>query len=71
MLFALRQMSPSSLSPDPTLHGRIFGKVLELCTEFGVGTTSDTSRSLGLVVGTATTDGSELVSLAKPSKAHY
>jgi Na+-transporting NADH:ubiquinone oxidoreductase subunit NqrD len=71
MLLALRQMSPSALSPDATLHGRISGKVLELCTELGVGTTSDTSKSLGLVVSIAVNSGSELVSLVNLHKTEY
>lgn len=71
MLLALHQMSPSSLSPDPTLHGRISGKVLELCTELGVGTTSDISKSLGLVIGAATIDGSESVSWSGHPEIQY
>jgi len=71
MLLALRQLSHSSLSPDPTLHGRIFGKVLELCTELGVSTTSDAGKSLGLVMGIAVNSGGELVSLTSLYEVEY
>jgi len=60
MLLALTQMSPALLSPDLTLHGRVLGRVREICVELGSGTTSAMSKSLGIVIraGTAV-DGSE------------
>jgi hypothetical protein len=66
MLLVLPQISPASLSWDPTLHGQVFAKVHELCSELGSGTTSTMSKSLGLVISAGVIDGSEHVSHNRP-----
>lgn len=62
MLLVLPQTPPASLSPDPTLHGRVLAKVHEICIEFSTGTTNVMSKSLGLVIQANIVDGSEHVS---------
>jgi hypothetical protein len=51
ILLTLPQMTPSSLSPDLTLHGLLCKKIELLCIELGSGTTSTMSKSLELVMG--------------------
>jgi len=43
-------MPPSSLSRDPTLHGRVLARVHEICGDIGSGTTSTMSKSLGFII---------------------
>ena len=43
-------MSPTLLSPDSSFHEKLLGKLQEISTEIGSGTTSIMSKSLGLVV---------------------
>jgi pre-rRNA-processing protein RIX1 len=62
MLHALPQMLPTSLSPDPTLHGRLLGEVQAISAELGSGTTSAMSKSLGLVIGAVLAEESNDVS---------
>ncbi|KAH7930701.1 hypothetical protein BV22DRAFT_1000146 [Leucogyrophana mollusca] len=52
-------VAPSSISPHPTLHGQLLGKVAEMCVELGRGTTSAMSKSLGLALSGITIDGSD------------
>jgi hypothetical protein len=65
ILLTLPQMTPSSLSPDPTLHGLLCKKIELLCIELGSGTTSTMSKSLELVMGSILECGiSKIVSQA-------
>ncbi len=47
------QIPPSLLSPDLTLHTKIYQAVQRICLELGAGSTSTMSKSLGLVIGTS------------------
>lgn len=58
ILLALPQMSPTSLSPDPSFHKELLQLVHKINTELGSGTTSVMAKSLGLIVR-ATISGEE------------
>lgn len=54
LLLHLPQITPLSLSSDPTFHGQLLSKIERLCSESASGTTSSMGRSLGLVLSTMT-----------------
>ncbi|KAH9939977.1 rRNA processing/ribosome biogenesis-domain-containing protein [Amylocystis lapponica] len=49
---ALPQMSPSLLSPDGALHQALSDKIRVACLELASGTSSEMSKSMGLVMNT-------------------
>jgi hypothetical protein len=68
ILRALPQMSPASLSPDLSLHGRLSKKVQAICTAIGLGTSSVMNRNINLVVGAVIGGGADQVGL--PTSTH-
>ncbi|KAL4265026.1 Pre-rRNA-processing protein RIX1 [Pleurotus pulmonarius] len=49
MFLALPQISPSALSPDISLHRRLYQKLETICVDLSVGTSSSMSRSVPMV----------------------
>ncbi|KAF7288291.1 RIX1 domain-containing protein [Mycena chlorophos] len=56
-LLALPEMLPSALSPDPQFHSLLLDEVQEICVEFASASVEGLSKSLGLVVGSCSTQG--------------
>ncbi|KAF9226650.1 hypothetical protein BS17DRAFT_775931 [Gyrodon lividus] len=57
ILLSLPSIPPSSLSPDPSFHGRVIGRVREICLESAQGTSYAMSKSTGLVLRSCTSEG--------------
>ncbi|KAL6305864.1 hypothetical protein BKA93DRAFT_824657 [Sparassis latifolia] len=56
---ALPQIPPALLSPDLSLHGALYVKVRNICTDLAIGTTSTMSKSLGLIISSMEDGDSE------------
>ncbi|KAF8842739.1 hypothetical protein BDN67DRAFT_965401 [Paxillus ammoniavirescens] len=50
ILLSLPSIPPSSLSPDPSFHGRVMVRVRDVCLESAQGTSYAMSKSTGLVL---------------------
>ncbi|KZT13037.1 uncharacterized protein LAESUDRAFT_754063 [Laetiporus sulphureus 93-53] len=53
---ALPHMQPALISPDLSLHGRLYARVRDICGDLASGNSSTMSKSLGLVIGTMSPD---------------
>ncbi|KAL7282519.1 hypothetical protein ACG7TL_003990 [Trametes sanguinea] len=47
---SLPQLPPAILSPDLSLHAKLYSKVQRTCTHLGMGTTSTMGKALGLIL---------------------
>lgn len=61
---SLPLVQPSLISPDISLHGKLYLKIRNICIEVATGTSSTMSKSLGLVVGVMNPNYHYAVSLA-------
>ncbi|KIK92288.1 hypothetical protein PAXRUDRAFT_830084 [Paxillus rubicundulus Ve08.2h10] len=57
ILLSLPSIPPSSLSPDPSFHGRVMVRVRDICLESAQGTSYAMSKSTGLVLRSCTSEG--------------
>jgi hypothetical protein len=55
---SLPHIPPSLLSHDPTLHSRLYVKLQHTCITFASGSTSNMSKSLGLIIHALTASDS-------------
>ena len=62
---SLPQLPPPLLSPDLSLHSRLYAKLRRACVHLAIGSTSTMSKSLGLVLSVSDGNLAESVGLVK------